>query len=330
MNMPIIDLHSDLLSFLSHQPGRSPEDPASRSSHAQLLQGKVILQTLAIFTLTGHNSVHKGRTQVEHFKQLLSHYPTLFASCRFPLDSRSSRVHILPAFENASCFSAESEPFADSIQRLEDYIRTIGPIFYISLTWDHENRFGGGNWTTVGLKEDGKRLLEWMHGKKIAVDLSHTSDDLAHDILNFLDQGGLDIPVIASHSNFRVISGYPRNLPDELAREIVRRKGLIGLNFFAPFIHMTDPSAIVRHVEYALSLGAEDSLCFGADFFCDGDFPNLKTKYQRNSAYYPGLDNASVYPSLLQLLEKKLSLKEEQLLGLASKNAHRFLSSLFG
>src|SRR5262249_50721267 len=154
--------------------------------------------------------------------------------------------------------------------------------------------------------------------KKIALDLSHTSDKLAHDLLEFIDQNSLEIPVIASHSNFRCISDYPRNLPEDLAKEIIRRKGLIGLNLFAPFIHQTDPSAIIRHVEYGLELVAENALCFGADFFCELDFPDfLREKYQRSEAFYPEFSNSSVYPKLLELFNHKLKLKEHTLLKIA-------------
>ena len=319
----IIDLHCDLLSYLADKPGRTPNDPASRCSYPQLQAGHVQLQTLAIYTATSPHSIEKGRAQIEQFLQLLKHYPEQFS---LGIKSQNSTVQILPAFENASSFADETEPFLYAITRLEDYLKQIGPLFYISLTWDEENRFGGGNRSKVGLKEDGSRLLEWMSGKRIALDFSHTSDRLAEDLFNCIDKNSLDIPVIASHSNFRAISPYPRNLPDDIAKEIIHRKGLIGLNFFASFIHDTDPSAIFRHVEYALSLGGENALSFGADFFCDLDMGKfLLEKYHRSEAYYKGLDNASVYPSLLTSFAQKLKLKEEQILKIASKNALEFL-----
>jgi membrane dipeptidase len=324
--IPVIDLHNDLLSYLSYQPERSPEDPISRSSYQQLSQGNVKLQTFAIFSKTGKSSIENGRKQIEAFIQLTTQYPTLFAPCRFPLDTQKSIVHVIAAFENASAFAGETESLSEAIRRLEGYVKTIGPIFYISLTWDSENCFGGGNSSTAGLKENGKRLVEWMHRKAIALDLSHASDKLAYDLLNFIDQNALEVPIIASHSNFRAISDYPRNLPDDLAKEIIRRKGLIGLNLFAPFIHKTDPFAIIRHVEYGLELGAENALCFGADFFCDSDFSDfLREKYHRFDAFYPEFSDSSVYPKLLELLSSKLKLKEQNLLKIANQNALHFL-----
>ncbi len=323
-NIPVIDLHNDLLTYLAHQPGRTPEEPASRSSYGQMQAGNVAMQVLAIYTVTGIKSVTEGKAQIDEYLKLLKYYPTLFSSFQGTLNIASPQISLLPAIENASGFASESETLSDAISRLEEYLKLLGRILYIGMTWDNENRFGGGNLSLVGLKEDGKHLLEWMHGKKIAIDMSHTSDRLAYDIINFIEQKGFEIPVIASHSNFRAISNYPRNLPDEIAKEIIRRKGLIGLNFFAPFIHQTDPTAIVRHVEYALSLGAENALCFGADFFYDADFSNIREKYQRENAFYPELSNSSVYPSVLALLEEKLKLKQEQLEKIGYKNVLTF------
>ncbi len=76
---------------------------------------------------------------------------------------------------------------------------------YISLTWKEENRFGGGDQTMVGLKRNGEVLLEYMDGKDVAIDLSHTSNPLAEGILNHIDKKGLKITTIASHSNFRAV-----------------------------------------------------------------------------------------------------------------------------
>jgi len=47
-------------------------------------------------------------------------------------------------------------------------------------------------------------------GKQIPIDLSHTSDLLAEGILNHIDSQKLEIPVIASHSNFRAIWNHRR------------------------------------------------------------------------------------------------------------------------
>ncbi len=74
-----------------------------------------------------------------------------------------------------------------------------------------------------------------MNEIRIAVDLSHTSDRLADEILNEIDRKGYTMGVIASHSNARKVCHHPRNLPDHLIKEIVARKGIIGINLYKKF-----------------------------------------------------------------------------------------------
>jgi microsomal dipeptidase-like Zn-dependent dipeptidase len=326
MNYPIIDLHSDLLSYLQEGKGRTPYDPASRGSFSQLKAGGVKLQALALFSHFRPGCTQIVREQLKLLKALTIQYPTECALYHPTMPSPN--IQLIPAFEGGAGFSEESEPIAQSLARLEQIQEEFSHILYIGMTWDGENRFGGGVGFDCGLKEDGKRLLDWMAGKNIAIDFSHTSDSLAEGILTYIDQETLSIPVLASHSNFRAITDLPRNMPDWLAQELIRRKGVMGINLFAPFIRKNDPNALFRHIEYGLSLGAHDALAFGADFFCEADFPSLK-KYQTDTAFFPEYPDAGCYGSILNQCASRLNLSEEQLHKIAHRNAERFFAGCF-
>lgn len=102
------------------------------------------------------------------------------------------------------------------------------------------------------------------------MDISHLSDKGVEEVFTMTD-----CPVMASHSDVRDIRNVPRNLKKEQIQELIRRKGLIGINFFAPFVG-EDPGItdILRHMDYILELGGEDVLAIGSDFDgCDGLFP---------------------------------------------------------
>jgi membrane dipeptidase len=326
MSFPIIDLHSDLLSYLTHKDGRLPDDSLSRNSFPQMQAGNVAVQTLAIFSHTAERSVEQGKKQIDHFQHLLTAYLDRFTALTQQSNLSSPRVHLIAAFENASAFATSTEPLDIILSRLQKIQEKLGSLFYITLTWDGENRFGGGVGSPAGLKPDGGQLLTWLSNKRIAIDLSHTSDRFASDIIEYSDKKSLHIPLIASHSNFRSVTNRPRNLPDAIAKEIIRRKGLIGINLFAPFIHKSDPSVLIRHVEYGLSLGGENALCFGADFFCDTDFPMIKQKYpEAPFFFFEEYKNSSAYPYILASLEQRLGLSSEKLYAIANKNALDFL-----
>jgi microsomal dipeptidase-like Zn-dependent dipeptidase len=285
---PVVDLHCDLLCFLAAEKDRSPFDPLSCCSIPQLKEGNVEHQILAIFTETKKDSTQEGEKQLNAFKLL----------------PKDSGIHFKLAIENASSFFEEHEKLENGFKRLQKALNEGHQFLYLSLTWNSENRFGGGNASQVGLKRDGEVLLEFLNEKKIAIDLSHTSDALALDILHYLDKKKMSIIPIASHSNFRSIAHHPRNLPDEIAKEIFRRKGIVGLNFVRGFIGK-EPHDFYRHIQHAIELGGQEHLCFGADFFPEQDIPP-EFNYLK-PFFFSGFENSSCYPRLCALLASKYS-----------------------
>lgn len=323
MSFEIADLHCDLLCYLEGQPTRTARDASVRCSIPQLKEGHVQWQTLAVFAETGSESVRHGMQQVAVYRDLPSQYPQDFAYAE-SAGSSASLIKLFIAFESASTFCDEQESLQTGLNRLRSISHAVGKPLYISLTWNMENRFGGGAATKIGLKADGKHLLEELHQQKIAVDLSHTSDALAYDILNYLDQKQLDVPILASHSNSRSVISVPRNLPDELASEIFRLEGLIGLNLYRPFIGIESPLQVAEHVEHWLKLGGENSICMGADFFFGEDLP-LASRPADGVLFYPEYGNASCYPFLLSFLGTRLGLQPGQLEKLARRNFMNYM-----
>lgn len=300
MTRALVDLHCDLLLYLSMGPDRTLHDSQALCSLPQLQQGGVTHQVLALFGETKPHSVLLGEKQLSCFEEI---------------SSKGEGILFLPAIENGSVFALEQEPLDHALQRLETFLGRISPL-YISLTWNGENRFGGGCGSPVGLKEDGKELLSYLSGRGIAIDFSHTSDTLAFGILNEIDKGGLDLPVLASHSNFRSVHGAERNLPDDLAKEIFRRGGLIGLVFYAKFLK--EPAQLIEHIEKGLSLGGEKGLAFGADFFCDQDVVV-------DSGFHPELSDSSCYRHLIPSLTAHFGAPLMERIG--GENALAFLKS---
>ena len=284
-----LDLHCDLTAYLL-QPNSSPNGDV-RCSVDKLFAGNVKMQVMAFYSATEKGSVDEVKEQLKHYRNLLN-LPGVY---EFSPDKAELKdgLGIIAAVENASGLCEEDQPVEDAFKNL-DWLISQAKIMYVGLTHHLENRFGGGNFTQAGLKDDGKRLIKYLDGRKIAVDLSHTSDQLAYGILNFIDQNNLDIPVLASHSNMRAVFDHNRNLPDELVTEIVNRGGLIGLNFVKYFINPENPSKIYRHIEHAVKLGAEDHLCFGADFFDDKSHP----EQDRYPFFFPEFGDSTAYSTI--------------------------------
>ncbi len=327
--IPVADLHCDLLSYLVRVKGanlRTLDDIGASLPHLEA--GNVELQTLAIFTTTESGCSKWGDKQVDRFVKL--GLEPEFHPIRKPHELKQAvadhMIGIVAAIENASGFCEEDEPLDYGLDRLQDWIHRVGRIFYISLTHHGEIRFGGGNFSdNVGLKADGQALLEWLDDRHICIDLAHASDQLAIDILEYLDRYSLHVPVIASHSNFRAVWQHVRNLPDELAQEILHRGGLIGLNLVRAYVDDDKPDRFFEHLRHGWeTLSSPQQIVFGADFFYPKDFPDPS----REPLFFPEHANASQYPALLhQIAEHGFS--EADLKALAHGNVVKFLEQIW-
>ena len=330
---PIADLHGDLLCYLEEDPTRTPDDRAVRCGIPQLQEGKVAIQVLPIFTETQPKSGQKGLAQAELYRLLFVHHSLTFIPLT-PTNLSSvlenGKIALLPAIENASSFCEEHETFAQGMERLRLFFGKMGRPLYISFTWNSENRFGGGAETDIGLKDDGKRLLDFLHMKQIALDLSHASDRMAEEMLLHIDQNNLVIPVIASHSNVRAITDVRRNLPDFLLEELKKRGGIVGANVIRPFVGSSLREGFPEHIRALIERIGIERVSLGADFFCDLDLPaHRAVKCPVQGWFFPECPDASYYPNLLQLIREALGLSQEQIEKIAYGNFLKFVHQLW-
>ena len=123
----------------------------------------------------------------------------------------------------------------DYLEKIEDIdkIYDLG-VRSVNIVWNYDNKFGGGvrGDKTRGLTVLGKKLIEKLVDKKIAIDLSHTNEKTFYDItylcMNLKRKEKAPI-VFASHSNARELCDVPRNLNDKQIIKIKELEGVIGI-----------------------------------------------------------------------------------------------------
>ena len=138
----------------------------------------------------------------------------------------------------------------------------------LTLTWNGLNELGSGCFAKPdgGLSDFGRRVVDAMQNMGMLTDVSHLG---ARGFWEVADR--VNGPFLASHSNAAIVDNpyaAARNLSDRQIEEIVRHKGLIGLNLCADFLGNdgdTGYDAVLRQVVHFLELGAEDCLAFGCD-----------------------------------------------------------------
>ena len=154
---------------------------------------------------------------------------------------------------------------SDDISRL-DVLYENG-VRFLTLVWNGICEIGGAFNTDVGLTVFGREVVRKCGELGITVDLSHSSDKTVADVFEIAVK-----PVIATHSNSRAVFNHKRNLTDEQFLEIKKRGGIVGISLCRPHISATENGEpvliknVIKHIDYYMSLGGENTVCFGCDF----------------------------------------------------------------
>ncbi len=266
------DLHCDTL-WRCYVNRTDLDDPALQLTRKPPFRH---LQTYAIYIPdTEPDPYRYFRAVYAYSEEMLRKYPDMVL-CR-------SGAEIDAAFSAGKTpylFSVEGGGFfgrdAEKNRRIVWELKKKG-IAFLSLCYNKGNALAGGVHSEGGLTALGKEVALMLREAGISLDLSHLNFRSADDLLALLPDY-----VVATHSDCYALADHPRNLTDEQIKALIERHGLMGINFFPPFLTNKKNaciSDILLHIRHILNLGGRDILAFGSDF--DGidrvpdDLPNL-------------------------------------------------------
>jgi membrane dipeptidase len=132
--------------------------------------------------------------------------------------------------------------------------------------WDGHDMLRGG----AGLSDLGARMIVEMNRCGILIDLAHTNDISALDII-----AASAVPVVDSHSNPRALEDSTRNTSDEVMRALAQSGGLLGL--MPPIsrppnekpytgVDVQELEQVMRFIDYAVDIMGIDHVGIGTHF----------------------------------------------------------------
>ncbi len=244
------DLHCDTVTRC-FEKGESLFDAKGHINSFKIEQFTKYRQCFALFI----DDSKRGDAAFSYFKNLLKFYESEIAKIK-----SEKLIPVLTA-ENGALLGGDS----DNVHFIADK-----GVKMLTLTWNGENELASGaDCAEGGLKPFGKQVIAKMEERGVLVDVSHLNEKSFYDVADFATT-----PLVASHSNCFSVVPHRRNLKDEQIKLIIESGGLIGLCFHAPFLlcdGLGSFEMLYRNIYRILSLGAENSVCFGGDF--DGGKP---------------------------------------------------------
>lgn len=171
---------------------------------------------------------------------------------------REERFGFIPTLEDARVLNGDLAAI-DTLFSLG--FRLVTPL------WRDESCIGGAWNTDAGLTEFGRAALRAMLARGFILDLSHASRRSHAEIIALCRQMGRS--PVATHSNAFSLAPHARNLTDAQIREIAALGGLIGINFYPPFLTADPPATlahIIAHMRHIVRHGGEDAVAIGTDF----------------------------------------------------------------
>lgn len=263
--MKIFDLHADIGMHVLSQKNKNETNILKRYHIDKLSKGGIFGVGMACF-FEGHETKETAIQMVESLRdEINQNLDTLNWYKGGELDS--TRINAMMTVEGM-CF-IDDHP-EEMIEWLYEQGIRIG-----SLSWNDENALSTGvrGNPLRGLTELGKRTISRMNDLGMIVDISHTNEKSFWDILEVSSK-----PVIATHSNARLLSNVDRNLTDQQIKALIQNKGLIGLVAAKKFVSSDEvkqnSKELAKHAKHIKNLGGMDNLAIGFDYmdFLEGDF----------------------------------------------------------
>lgn len=310
MERRLIDLHCDTLTEcysrgIGLNSGDMPHFALDR-----LPEGLRLCQMMAVFMPDGY----RGQEAEDYFNNVYAVYRRQMDEHQGRITPVEDTARIEEALRNNTLAAVLTVEGGSALAGKLDNVRRLWDlgVRMMTLTWNAANEIAGGAATDQGFTSFGRQAVGEMERLGMVVDVSHLSDKGFWELCGFAQR-----PFVASHSNARAVCGHRRNLTDDMFKEMVDRKGLVGLNYYKSFIRDDgedgDIGDLMRHVHHFLELGGQDVLALGSDF--DGaDMP----------PYLDGLDKIENLVAALERSGLAPDVVEKILFG----NASRFFAAL--
>ena len=239
-SVPLIDGHNDYPWALREKdPARdldvldiSRPQPSLMTDIARLRQGGVGGQFWSVYVpsaMQGKDAVRATLEQIDIVHRMVAKYPDTLTLVK----TADELERAFKAGRIGSLIGMEGGHSIDNSLAVLRMMRALGAA-YMTLTHSTNTPWADSATDTPvhgGLTPFGEEVVREMNRLGMLVDLSHVSADTMADAIRVSKA-----PIIFSHSSARAVCGHPRNVPDEILKQLPGNGGVVMVTFVPGFI----------------------------------------------------------------------------------------------
>ncbi len=230
--------------------------------------GEIFRRGEGMFDNTRHIELNKAFSVLEGYTQVMAIWSEHdqdndenFRRCIAALDYADRHIFGIENFTPILAVEGGKLLNGD-ISRLDTLAKRGVKVF--TLVWRDSCHIGGAFNNSEGLTDFGKEVVSRCFELGITPDLSHSNDEICYQAIELARDAKK--PLIASHSCSRSIYNHPRNISDEVAKQVAFGGGIIGVNFVSDHLGDRSEETLLEHIDRLYNVCGGGSVCLGTDF----------------------------------------------------------------
>ena len=200
--------------------------------------------------VTGPEAVNRAMAQIDAVREQVRKHPKDMVLATTAAEIREARkqgkIAALMGVEGGHMINA-------NLGVLRSYA-ALG-VRYMTLTHSGNDEWADSSTDKAvhnGLTDFGKEVVREMNRLGVIVDISHVSDKTFYDALETSKA-----PLFASHSSCRAICDAPRNMTDQMMKDLAAKGGVVQINYHVGFLSQEFRDAEKANPEINKAISAE-------------------------------------------------------------------------
>src|SRR5213595_1998652 len=200
--------------------------------------------------VTGTEAVNRAIEQIEAVREEVLNHPKELALATTAAEIRAAhkqgKIAALMGVEGGHMINSD----LDALRKFA----SLG-VRYVTLTHSGNCEWADSSTDKPvhnGLTDFGKDVVREMNRLGVIVDISHVSDKTFYDALEISKA-----PMIASHSSCRAICDAPRNMTDQMIKDLAAKGGVVQINYHVGFLSQEFRDAEKADPEINKAISAE-------------------------------------------------------------------------